>query len=67
MFFTLYQAFETARKDFDESVDLFIKTFAPIPPPNPNDQWIAFLLDIASTGATAGLGNLVKRGMLHTI
>lgn len=47
---------------FGDSMDSFIKEFAPVPPPKPDDKWLDFFLDIATMGAAAGFGSMIKAG-----
>lgn len=48
------------------ALDSFIATFAPLPPPNLDDQWAKFVLDMIITGATGTLGRLIGGGKRTT-
>lgn len=55
-------AIAEAETAYMPSMDAFIRDFAPAPPPRQDSQWLDFFLDIATTGAAAGLGKLFKAG-----
>lgn len=55
-------ALSKANNFFQPSMDSFINAFAPVPPPKEDNQWLDFFVDIATMGAAAGLGRMVKAG-----
>lgn len=62
MFFRTKYSLLQARVEFISAADSFIDTFAPIPPPKQDDKWTEFFIEMATMGATAGLGKVVKTG-----
>lgn len=43
-------------------LDGFVRTFAPLPPPNLDDQWLKFVFDMIITATTGGFGKILGRG-----
>lgn len=56
------KAIARAETYFGSSMGSFIKHFAPVPPPKGDAKWLDFFVDIATMGAAAGFGSMIKAG-----